>query len=143
MATPTIDATPTNSLPVWTKVGKSYILDSVTVTFSATNVLAQNEIMDIYDIPAYTKVEWGILNVTTAVTGVTDVNLGVAATGVTSNSLIDAADVSSTGLKVAAAAQTPGAAVGATAQVVTLTNIDADSMDDGVIQFIVKCTPLT
>lgn len=142
MATPAVDSTPANSKPAWTKVGESYILDTVTVDFSvAANNLAQNEIMDIYDIPANTLIEWAIINVTTADADVSDCNLGVAATGVTANDLIDAADLSSTGMTTVAGAYVP-VIVGSTAEVVTFTNIDSDTINEAVVQFIVKCTPI-
>jgi hypothetical protein len=143
MATPAVDATPANSKPVWTDVGKSYILDSVTVDFSVTgNNLAQNEIMDIYDIPANTVVEWAVLNITTAQADVTDVDLGVAATGVTAADLIDGGSLASAVGITGAAAQTPAVVVGSTAEVVTFTNKDAQTIASAVIQFIVKCTPI-
>ena len=143
MATPEVDATPTNSKPVWTNVGKSYILDSVTVDFSvAGNDLTNGQIMDIYDIPANTVVEWAVMNVTTADADVSDVDLGVAATGVTALDLIQAGDVSSAVMVGGAAAETPIVIVGSTAEVVTLTNQDAQALNAAVIQFIVKCTPI-
>jgi hypothetical protein len=141
MATPDLDATPTNSLPVWTDVGKSYILDSVTIDFSvAANFLAQNEIVDIYDIPAGTVVEWAIMNVITADTDVTDVNLGVALTGVAATNLIDAGTLAAVDYVVGAAAATPIVCPTADSKV-TLINIDADTINEAKVQFIVKCTP--
>jgi len=135
-----VNLRPTSSKAVAGEYGKFYMLE-IDVDFTVTaNQLAQNEVMALFDIPADTLILHGSIEVTTADTDVSDMNLGCSTDGSTANDIIDAADVSSTGYKVNG---TYLPSMYNAAQQVTLTNIDTDTINEAIIRVILFCADVS
>lgn len=116
---------------------KGWVSASIAFTTTA-NQLAQNETMALFDIPAYAIIEDAFLNVRTADTDVTDVDLGISTDGSTNDTLVDGASLATTGTKRGGTNAVVSQKVGATAVQVVLTNKDSDTINGAVVEVWVK-----
>jgi len=135
----TVDNRPTSSKAALTEYGKSYQLVADVNFVTTANQLAQNETMALFDLPINTLIEYAGIQVVTADTDVSDVDLGVSATGATDATLIDGATLATAGWKQDA---TPDPVVTSAATQVTLTNKDADTINEAVIKVVLICRAL-
>jgi len=136
----TVNNRPTSSKAKWQQTGEAYRLQQ-TINFTTTaNQLAQNQTMALFDIPADTAIDFAWIEVTTADTDVTDVDLGCSTDGSTAADLIDGATLATTGYKTNGTYLPPAYNA---AQQVVLTNKDADTINQAVIRVIVICRDLS
>jgi len=134
----TVDIRPTITAASFLDVGKAYKLEKEIDFATASNQLAQNETMAIFDIPADVIIERAMIKVLTADTDVTDVNLGISTDGSTDDTLVDGATLGTTGYKLGGTNAVLGQVTAASNQLV-LTNIDADTINGAKIEVIVVC----
>lgn len=134
----TVDKRPTTSKAQFDKYGRAFVLESDIIDFTVSaNQLAQNETMAVFDLDADVIIENAMVEVLTADTDVTDVDLGTSTDGSTASNLGDGLTLGTTGYKREAAADF-GVATASAVQVV-FTNIDSDTINQAKIRVLLVC----
>ena len=101
----TVNNRPDSSKAPFDEYGRAFVLKTDVIDFTvAANQLAQNETMAVLDIDADVIIENAMIEVLTADTDVTDVDIGTSADGSTAANLGDGLTLATTGYKREAAA---------------------------------------
>ena len=138
---PTKDFTGAVCLPT-DGVHKHFVMKN-TVDFSQSGkALAQNETGGIFDVPAGVMVERVVLNVKTPQADITDIDVGID--GGTADGFVDGADISTAGYKTDIdEGYTPTAGyLSGTDSIIAVKNLDAQTLNAAVIEFIAVCKDL-
>ena len=136
----TVDNRPTSSQATWQRTGEPYRLQQTVSFVTTANQLAQNETMSLFDLPADTAVDFAWLEITTADTDVTDVDLGCSTDGSAAADLIDGATLAATAY-VTNGTYKPAAYNAA--ELVVLTNKDTETLNEAIVRIIVICRDLS
>lgn len=119
------------------------ILVKFNIDFTDTdNQLDQNETMSLGTLEAGDIVLASYINVTTADATISDVDLGYSTDGATNAGFIEAADITTTGVKAGAVALYP--VIFTAENQIVFTNNDAQTIDEAVVEvylLVVKKTP--
>lgn len=128
--------------------GKTFVLEKEVDFSLAANQLAQTEIMALFKIPADVLVQEVLMEVLTADTDVTDVDIGsftTAEVAVAADGFVDGGTLASLGYVRDVSGETyspPTGYISTGDWIVGLTNNDANAINEAKVRFLAVCLDL-